>query len=269
MFLRTIVSLTLLSTTLLANPIQERVLNPEALDELMVNLGLDPSGDVIAQTQEHWLRKPGKERWEMSELPEEEASYVINWAETQGLYAPWTPACTCYDTAVILGAATGRMEDRLVYLGELWDAGVRFNEVVWLTGERPLDPDTEHLATYCTTESEAAEYMWAHTELPEQMRELPVTFIAVPMQGERRPNTKDTIDAWLEVAPPSFTALVVSSQPFSGYQYAVVNTFLPEAIDFDLVGAPVDVCTLPTPAAVTLDTLARWLWQSNQYVSNP
>src|SRR5579863_5067121 len=120
-------------------PLQDHHLNPKALSELLCALGMDPHGDVIAQTQKQWLRKPGLERWELSELSQGQREFVLDWAGTQGLFAPWMPSCKNYDKALILGATTSRMQMRLDYLKELWMQGIRFQEIVWLTGERPLD----------------------------------------------------------------------------------------------------------------------------------
>jgi hypothetical protein len=53
------------------------------------------------------------------------------------------------------------------------------------------------------------------------MRDLPVVFIAVPMKTEgsslKRPNTEDTIIAWLKMTSQPCIALFVSDQPFCGF----------------------------------------------------
>ena len=120
----------------------------------------------------------------------------------------------------------------------------------------------------CENESQAARIIWEETELPDSMRQLPVVFIAVPMKGEgparQRPNTADTIIAWLQTDPDPCKALFVSDQPFCGYQFAIVKTFLPDSFLFDLVGAGVDPFGYPTAAAVTLDSIARWIYQEAQ-----
>src|SRR5690242_14703410 len=120
-------------------PLQDHRVNPKALSELLSALNMNPHGDVIAQTQKQWLRKPGQERWEQSELSQDQRKFVLDWAEAQGLFAPWEPSCKNYDKALILGATTSRMQMRLDYLKKLWIQGLRFQEIVWLTGERPLD----------------------------------------------------------------------------------------------------------------------------------
>jgi hypothetical protein len=247
-----------------ASPIQERKIDPLALSELASALGISKDTDIVAETQKRWLRNPGQERWEMPELSPDQRLFVLNWAENQGLFADWKPARENYDKALILGATTSRMQMRLDYLKQLWNQGIRFKEIVWLVGDRPLDKRVDGLTERCSNESEAAHILWQESDLPKEMRALPVVFVAVPMKSEgRRPNTEDTIIAWLKMAPAPCTALFVSDQPFCGYQFAILKTVLPDAFLFDLVGPGDDPTAYPMAAAVTLDSIARWIYQEN------
>lgn len=83
----------------------------------------------------------------------------------------------------------------------------------------------------------------------------------------KRPNTEDTLVAWLKVAPEPCKALFVSDQPFCGYQFAVIKTNLPNTFLFDLVGQGVDATSHPAAAAITLDTVARWIYQEALFSS--
>lgn len=248
-------------------PIQDRKIDPKALAELTVALDIPQGSDVIAETQMRWLRREGTERWEIKEISPDQRKFVLNWATEQGLYADWKPAMQTYDKALILGATTSRMQMRLDYLKKLWNEGVRFKEIVWLTGDRPLDARADSLTERCATESEAARIIWEESDLPAEMRKLPVVYVAVPMKGEpgalKRPNTQDTLVAWLKVSPEPCKALFVSDQPFCGYQFAIVKGSLPDTIQFDLVGQGVDPNPHPAAAGITLDCIARWLYQES------
>ncbi len=248
-------------------PLQERTLDPQELSHLGSVLGIAEGSDFISETQKRWLRPSGQERWEMSELSAEQRAFVLEWGKQHDLFAEWKPTLSSYDAALVLGATTCRMQMRLDYLKELCNEGVRFGEIVWLTGERPLDHRIDRPLEGCATESDAARFIWQTTDLPEEMRQLPVLFVAVPMFESRRPNTEDTIVAWLEMQPLAHTALFVSDQPFCGYQFAVVNSILPDAISFDLIGRGVDPHGHPAAAAITLDSIARWIYQEN-HISN-
>jgi hypothetical protein len=247
-----------------ALPIQDHQIDSIALSRLCLALDIPKDGDVITETQKRWLRKPGQERWELAELSPEQKLFVLKWAEEQGLFAPWKPARKKYDKAFILGATTYRMQKRLNYLKKLWVQGIRFNKIVWLTGERPLDQRVDGLIERCSNESEAARILWEETDLPSEMRQLPVVFIAVPMKIEgsslKRPTTEDTLIAWLKTDPQPCSAFFVSDQPFCGYQFAVVKTCMPESFDFEVVGEGIDAKNLPV-AAVILDSVARWIYQ--------
>lgn len=253
----------------MALPIQDHIIDPVALTELCLKLNISPQADVISETQKKWLRKPGQERWEVSEILPEQRAFVLKWGNEQGLFSAWKPSSQKYDKALILGATTSRMQMRLDYLKELWLEGVHFDEIVFLTGERPLDPRVDGLIDRCHNESEAAHILWEETDLPEAMRSLPIIFIAVPMKGEgvslKRPNTEDTLLAWLKTVEEPSSALFVSDQPFCGYQFAVIKSCLPSSFAFDVVGQGVDPYGHPAAAAITLDAIARWIYQDYLY----
>lgn len=250
-----------------ASPLQERKIDPTALFNLASTLGVPMDKDLIAETQKRWLRKSSQERWEIAELLPDQRTFVLNWAKEQGLFDAWKPSCASYDKALILGATTSLMQTRLEYLKQLWNEGLRFNQIVWLTGERPLDPRVDGLTDCCNDEAGAARVIWEEANLPEEMRKLRVVFVAVPMKKAgksiQRPNTEDTIVAWLDIAPEPCKALFVSDQPFCGYQFAVVKASLPDTFQFDVVGRGVEQITHPAAAAITLDSIARWIYQES------
>jgi hypothetical protein len=250
-----------------ASPIQDRKIDPIALSELALVLGIPADGNLIEEAQKHWLRKPSQERWDLAEIELDRRLFVLDWAKKQGLFDVWKPSSEIYDKALILGATTSRMQMRLDHLKQLWAQGVRFSEVVWLTGDRPLDKHVDGLTERCNNESEAAHILWEETDLPEGMRNLPVIFVAVPMKGEgsslKRPNTEDTIVAWLKISSEPCKALFVSDQPFCGYQFAVIKANLPKAFLFDLVGPGVESTSHPAAAAIILDSIARWIYQED------
>jgi hypothetical protein len=178
-------------------PLQHHNIELDALNKLRSYLNLPQDEDLVIQTQTQWLRKPHQKRWEMTELNPDQRVFVLNWAKDQGLLTPWKPTCKHYDQALILGATTSSMEKRLNYLNQLWDEGVRFDKIVWLTGDRPLDSRIDSFTDCCHNESQAASMIWEQTPLPEGMRSLPVVFVPVAMHVEgslkKRPNTQETL----------------------------------------------------------------------------
>jgi hypothetical protein len=239
-------------------------LSRSALQELFSELGIDENQDLVAQTQEHWLRKPTQERWEVEDLPQNQRLFVLDWAIRNGLFDSWAPSQTHYDQAVILGGTTFRMHHRLAFLRDLWKQGVRFEQIVFLTGDRPLDPRVDRYSEVCASESDAAQLIWQEADLPLAMREMPIRWIAVPMKNEgglsKRPTTEDTILAWVARSRPNH-ALFVSNQPYCGYQSAVIKNILPDGFSFELVGEGVEEGDARlSNARVILDTIARWLY---------
>lgn len=246
-----------------AKPIQERVIEKKAIQELASLLDLPQQTDLVAETQKRWLRKEGRERWDMIELAPQEREKVLEWADRQGLFSSCEPALSHYDTAFILGASTSGMQMRLEFLKELWEKGVRFEHIVWLTGERPLDGRVDQFTDRCKTETEVAQLLWEESPLPEEMRKCSVIFVNAETRPDgKRPTTEDTIKAYLAKAPEPCTALFVSSQPFCAYQFAILQTHLPKEFLFDVVGSEMKSGFVHA-AAVILDTVARLLYQES------
>ena len=260
-----------LQVALSALPLVERRSSEVDVIGLSALLGVPQGSDLVTYTQTHWLRTAGKERWEMGELGSEQRAVVLSWADSHGIYATWGPSETRYDAALVFGASTGIMRARLDYLIELWNRGIRFDQVVFLVGERPLSEAVDDLFGICPNEAVAASYLASTTNFPLEMRKLPVLFVSVPMkitqEGKKiRPTTGDTLHAWLkEKSPQQKKVLFVSNQPFNGYQYAVTEGVLPEEILFEVVGPGIkDPAQHPLAATITLDSLARWLYQERQ-----
>jgi len=267
MFRKILFFFTALSSFVFGQPLIDRSIDMVALNELASGLGIPEGSDLLEETQKRWLRAPGQEMWEKSEISSDQRHFVLNWAKQQGLFTQWLASSNSYDKALIFGASTHLMQSRLNHLKEAWLGGVRFQEIVWLTGDRLLDRRIDGFVDVCKNESEAAQILWESADLPEDLRKVPVSFIAVPMNGKKRPNTKDTIVAWLDANPEHCKVLFVSSQPFCGYQFATVNKNLPDSFLFDVIGPGIDPTGYPTAATIVLETVARWLYTHNTHIN--
>lgn len=261
----------LLLTLLIFNPafsypIQDHRIDTAALSKFASSLGISEEADLIEETQKHWIRKC-QERWEMEELSPDQKELVLSWAMKQGLFSSWKPLCKAYDEAIILGGNTEVMKKRLNYLKDCWNEGIRFEKITWLTGDRPLNKNVDDFLGRARNESEAVRIIQHEIPLPKELSLLPVVFIALPMKEEdsslKRPNTEDTIIEWLKIKQKSRKVLFISNQPFCGYQFAVINTNLPQDIQFDVCGPGIDPKNYPNIAAITLDSIARWIYQDH------
>jgi hypothetical protein len=228
-----------------------------------------PSNDlktIVEVTQRSWLRPAGKERWELDEIAPEKTEQLKAIFAKLGLVQEIKPAAQKYEYALLMGARLASTQKRVNYLLNLWQQGIRFNSIVVLTGERPLDPAIEAIemanGSKATTECTMSQAVFAHLKAPEAFKNIPVTFVSVPMitapDGKvRRPTTGDTVKEWLQANPVPGNCLVLSNQPFVGYQDSVVKTLLPKSFAIESAGCGAD----NTHNAEVLDTLARWLYQ--------
>lgn len=61
--------------------------------------------------------------------------------------------------------------------------------------------------------------------------------------------------------PTACSCLFISDHPFYGYQFAIIKSCLPDEFLFDVAGEGVNPHAHPLAATITLDTIARWIYQ--------
>jgi hypothetical protein len=235
----------------------------ELLDLLNIPHEKDLSS-VIKATQEKWCQL-GKERWQFEERYENMKTQALPLLKTLGCIEEVHAAKKTYNYGIFPGGYIPRMKDRLNFMIQEWNRGVRFQEFVILTGERPLDPETEKNHIHLNTESEVLKVLLKEAPLPKEFREIPWTFINVPMQlnkenKPRRPNSQDTILEWLAQKPIPGSCVIFGNQPLVGYFDAVFRTYLPINFPVETIGGGAD---LSQSMAFFLDNLARTLYQEN------
>lgn len=243
--------------------------------------------DIVTATQNSWLRKPGKERWEMENIytPEIQTT-LLNCCERLGMINEIKPAQKHYKYAVVLGATVQRVRTRVLYVLNLINQGYTFEYVVLLGGQRPLDPSIESTeilynndknfiikagwnkpATAPGTETGMMKMVVDQIAWPDNFN-APFIFVDAPLKNMPdgkvlRPTTGDTFATWRSTKPEASSTLVVSHQPYIGYQDMVARTYLPQDFICHSCGAhcPEDEIV----DSVLLDTLARWIYQTREY----
>jgi hypothetical protein len=194
--------------------------------------------NVIAQRD--FLRPKGKERWEIVLNPayESKKEVLMPLLKELGLLDEVLPTQKNYDYIVVNGATVSRMRARLEWLQKQWAGGVRAKKVLFFIGERPLDPRIEgDRVLYPNgipssnqrpkTEAEAAPILWDQVVTLPQLKSMPVEYVVASMikdpvtKKESRPNTIETIQAWLLLKQKPGTILSISNNPYIPYQHRV------------------------------------------------
>ena len=232
---------------------------------LLESLGVTTGGDlqsIVESTQNHWLQK-GKERWEFVPLEEDKKELLLPIFKELRMVDTVNASCNTYDYALIYGATYFSVLKRIKHLIAQFHRGVRFKQVILLTGQRDLNPNENQFPVQTETEMMLA--LWETTPMPESMRSLPYLLIDTPKQKKNglwmRPTTKDTLIEWLKTNPVPGTCLFVSNQPYSGYQESVARSVLPATFSIETIGVSADP---KLPVAIYLDNLARWLYEEKQ-----
>ena len=240
--------------------------------------------DIVQKTQELWLRKPNQERWDMEKYVAENESEIRQQFDSLGMSKGLIPKHQEYDYAVVLGATFKVIILRLQYIIDLWKQGIRFKHLVFLGGARSLiEARGENKQSFMEwlgvdslddeftpkTEAEIMKFVYQHiSTMPEEMRKLPVLFINASMVQQddgslKRPTTDDIIADWLQTKPSAGKCLFVSSQPYVGFQHAVIKTYMPRSFQVETVGTEAN----PTlNVSVVLYNVARWLYQEYKHL---
>ncbi len=221
---------------------------------------------IIKATQKHWLRKPGTERWHIGTTYEGLRPQLLPLFSKLDMIEARQPTQTAYDYVLVFGGLQAQIQNRLSLALTLWQQGIRYKRLIFLLGERPLNPEKEPLISHPSspkTEADLARIIFDQTDLPQGFT-AEIGFISSPMKqangGLTRPTTADTVLKWIATNPSPGTILAVSNQPFVDYQQAVLTTLLPKSFIAETIGyeAQEDI-----PVGEILDTLARRLYQEN------
>jgi hypothetical protein len=241
---------------------------------------------IVAATQAHWVRPKNLERWQIPPRFLDRTDAFRKLFEKTALFHRLTPTLKHYDYVLVLGATLTSMRTRVRCLKAFFEEGSHFDQLVFLGCPRPLDPVLEgpEALTFSSdphftiradwsaccplpqTEMAMMEWVWDQADLPLQLRNIKTLFCNTPMKVDgsatRRPNTGDTILQWLSNKPAEGTCLVISSQPFAGYQDACIRTLLPflyETVSLGTSWEKVYEGNGDRTVAILLDNLAGWL----------
>lgn len=222
---------------------------------------LDTLLDTLGVSNAQSLYQEG-ERWNFQDRFENKREEILPILEEMGFFEEKRALKNHYHYGVILGALHSTVEKRIELLIQEWNKGVRFDSIVFLTGERPLHPVMEK--DFSGTETDMMIETWRLMDIPKKLRALPLIIVDAPPLPERgRPTTESTLYAWLEMNPEPGTALFFSNQPFVMYQDAIIQAVLPSDFTAETIGSGGG---REYPISVLLDTVAKWIYWKNPQI---
>lgn len=215
--------------------------------DLPVNLS-DNEVFEIAQTQ--W--RQNKERWDFEPKLEEKKEELKPIFASMGYLDEQKPKQSHYDYALLIGASYWSVKTRVTYLEKFIEQGGDVQQIIFLTGMRPLR-DVEKNEVGGLTEIDMIRSLYERSGIS---RSIPVLFIQAPMLGDKRPGTVETISYWLQSNPKPGHCLVITTQPFIPFHEALLDNVLPASFTRDFAaGKASDAWTV----ALLLDTIAKRL----------
>jgi len=214
----------------------------------------DSSLTTVAEKLREKCHQSG-DRWTFEHRFDHQRETLMPLLEDLGCFATVRASKKHYNYAVILGALRPAVQKRIDFLVEEWKRGIRFDEVVLLTGKRALRPSEN--CPNLQSETEMMTLVWNETPMPAELKSVRLTIVnSPPAPGRDRATTESTVFAWLEMDPTPGHTLVVSSQPYVGYQESILKARLPISFSIETIG-PEGGQNLPT--SVLMDNLSKWL----------
>ncbi len=258
---------------------------------------------IVAKTQKAWIQvqqgKDSKERTDLidSHKQKEIRQKVEAIVQEIGLFDTRKPALEHYDYGACLGAFLDGVRLRLSILIDEWKKGVRFDSLIFFTGERYLrkeegkqdsfnellHPQNSPLkiksgwqmsqdAPY-ETEYDMCRLVWEQTEIPEEMQKAlqgKVLFINAPAPaGKERPSTRNCYETWLTNNNPQPGTILAPSHPVIwAYQQLAGENILGQQFPLDTISnaATTEVRKKYQEQIVSLvqDTAAKCLYELSQ-----
>lgn len=195
------------------------------------------------------------ERWILPKVLETISEHAIReHLGALGFLYKTTPKKTIYRRAGWPGAKVIRAGARLLDLVEAWKTGVRWDELVVFTGDRPRDTNegyTEARAAIndtstwggtddwdweseTKTEGDTMRWLWNVCDMPADMRAIRAVFVCAPMKPNPvaegnpiRPNSEDPVHLWLKEHNPEPGSMLFSSgAPYGPAQNTAMWTIL-------------------------------------------
>lgn len=238
---------------------------------------------MVKETQAKFvIRQGAQERWETKPLAwmHEETEKMVAALTTLGFITMVQPSKNQADLICLLGAAKGRMRDRMAFANNLLEQGVTADAIIMLTGERyvtaGVDGTEEELTALAKalhleswkklTETDIAKDLYAHSDL--QNHGIAWYVIDTPKGDLPRPTTLTTTLAlmeWLHEHPEVHHIIFVSNQPYVLYQEAIIRPIIGDTVTFEMVGSAVEKATNVPPI---IEGLGSFLWAKTPQVLN-
>ena len=119
------------------------------------------------EAQETWIQKG--DRWTFQDRYENKREEILDTLNAMGWFEAKHALKNHYQYGVVLGSLYTSVQKRMHFLLEEWNRGVRFDTIVFLTGQRPLHPTKEK--AFSGTETTMMLQTWDNIEKPKALRD--------------------------------------------------------------------------------------------------
>lgn len=257
---------------------------------ILDDIHADDFPTILKETQSKWIAvRQGINGLERRDIQDTSSQLllrqeVLHLARDLHLLDASLPESNHYDYACFLGAFLESSKARLKLLVECWKKGVRFDQLIFLGGDRPLrlNPgENETLDVFFAskdicpsfgslneiiyeTEYDMLKLLWEQYNIPMDMRshlKEKVIFIhATAKESGKRASTADSYRQWLnDYKPKPGTVLAISSPLVGAYQHLVGKNIMSSQFPVDTIYDEAKEENLKV--SIILDTVAKCLYE--------
>lgn len=244
---------------------------------IFYSLGMSCESDlknVVEATQKKWIKN--NERNRLGEIDKRKQDFIYQLKEL-GCVDKILPSKERYDYCLLIGGVYPIFNARLKYLADMWKRGVRFKTLIFVAEDRLIDFEKEKKQLLDSpnkqikakasqrlpqTEIDMMKFVFENSDLSKELKEVKTIFLSSPGYIKNH-RFFDALAIWtIEKRPIPGPCLVVSSQPFVGFDESCIRSTLPH-FEIEAIG---DASPSDTKISIYLETLAKWLY--NEALTN-
>lgn len=249
-------------------PAQSLLINPDgtpstSLQDLFSYFHIKHDGtllDMAKKAQQTWWWVPADYTAMNTSMPDIEPLI----AHLELIESKTATRLQSYTYALVVGGFVGTIKARIGYLKMLWDQGIRFENIIFLTGQRPLESNTwDSKEEVCqdnlknlpikadwsfdssvayATEYDMVKIVYDQLNFPPDLQKIPVVFVNTPLQKNEHEESQplfagEEVECWLATHPLPGTCLAITNQPYVAILDAILHNRLPSSFGtVDTVG---------------------------------
>jgi len=234
------------------------LLLPDEITQLRKNQHSITIEELHLLAKKYWYTNHQK-KIHSYEKNNEKVTLAFSLLQQLGFLEEISPKKRIYDYVFLFGTSIKKMQLQLNYVFDLWQNGMHFNNIIFLTSERSISHKTYAKLLTDKIDSPMLPYnginilkkMLSSTQFSNGFNDIKTTYVVA-----QQPSLTQLTSLWLKQSPRPGTILALTHQPYSFYQHMILSSLIPQ--EFMLETAALKSHT-KIPLTIYLHTIAQIL----------